>query len=356
MRTVSDWWLARNKTGATPRLIAESWLGADYLGTVPVVPGSWRFEDDSEQQIPGAVSLQVPNQPEWRPAHPTDPLADYGQVLRCAVGWEHTDGTIETQPAGVFRITSAQPAGSSITVSGVGLLAAVDEARFLYPFSTDATTRAGLTSRLLQGLLPVIIEVPDRPAAACSEDQDRLSLLRDVVDSWPARLWIDSSGIARVSPAWDDDAPGAPVAGLSEGDTIIRNGVTIDPGEPGPNAYRVSNIPEGDVEAVWAVATISEGPMRYGGPYGYRVNYYSSPLLSADPAALAEVARTMCARAARRTLALTVRSTPRWEIEVGDVVTVDAPSVGVAALGRVVRAAHTSISSEFKIARLKDLT
>lgn len=356
MRLVSEWWHRRNRLGGTPHLKIESWLGAEYLGTLPVVSGSWRIEDDAEQRLPGRLTLQIPNLSEWRPVNPADSLADYGQQLRCQIGWQHPDGTVEAQPAGVFRVVSALPAAGTITVTGTGLLSTVDEARFLYPFTTDATTRATLTGRLLQGILPFVIEVPDKPAAACSEDQDRLQMLLDVVESWPARLWIDASGVARISPAWDDDTPGTPVATLAEGDTIQSGSVTLDPGEPGPNAYRVTNIPEGDVESVWAAATITDGPMRYGGPYGHRVSYYASPLLSDDPAALASVARAMLARSARRSNALSVTSTPRWEIEVGDIVTVDAPSVGVHTLGRVTAAAHTAGSSEFKLARLRELS
>ena len=349
MIQVSEFWHTQTTQGGTPRLVVESWLGAEQLATLPIVAGSWRVEHDSETTTPGAVSFQVPNTPDWRPTEPGHPLADYGQQLRCSIGWDRADGTAELVPLAVLRLAKATPAGDTITVTGEGLLKTVEDAKFLYPFSGSGS-RVDLVNRLLQGILPVVIEVPQASAPACFEEQDRLKVLLDVVDSWPARLWVDDQGTARVSPTWDDAIPGDPVASI---EIIQRHGVTLDRDTPGPNAYRVSTIPEGDTEALWSVATINDGPMTYGGPYGYRVGYYSSPLLPNNRTSLFEVATRMCQRSRRRTDAITVQTPPRYELEIGDVVRLDAPAADLTnVLGRITGWAHTAQGSQFKIAKL----
>lgn len=351
MKQVSEFWHQQAAQGGTPRLVVEAWLGAEQLATLPIVAGSWRVENDSETTTPGSVSLQVPNTPEWRPAEPGHPLADYGQQLRCSVGWDRADGTAELVPLAVLRLAKAQPAGDTITVTGEGLLKTVEDAQFLYPFSGSGA-RAALVETLLQGILPVIVDddVPARTAPACFEERERLKVLLDVVESWPARLWIDEQGTARVSVQWDDLTPGDPVAAI---DVIQRHGVTLDRDTPGPNAYRVSTIPEGDTEALWSVATINSGPMAYGGPYGYRIGHYSSPLLPNNRTALYEVAVRMCERSARRTDAITIQTPPRYELEIGDLVTVNAPAADLTnVLGRITGWAHTAQGSQFKIANL----
>ena len=93
--------------------------------------------------------------------------------------------------------------------------------------------------------------------------------------------------------------------------------------------------------------------MTYGGPYGYRVGYYSSPLLPNNRTSLFEVATRMCQRSRRRTDAITVQTPPRYELEIGDVVRLDAPAADLTnVLGRITSWAHTAQGSQFKIAKL----
>lgn len=54
----------------------ESWLGAEFLGSVPVEDGSVAW--DASQQVQGSLSLTVPRvgaveDEDWRDWDPTDP-------------------------------------------------------------------------------------------------------------------------------------------------------------------------------------------------------------------------------------------------------------------------------------------
>ncbi len=358
MKTVSSWFADRAVQGGTIRCLVEAWLGPNLLATLPVVPGSWHVGFDSSQQIPGDFSCQVPALPEWRPKDPAHPLAAFGQQLRVSIGWQRPDGGIEYVKAGNFRTKPTQQAGSTLTVSGEGLLVNVDDAKLLSPWqSVDPwMPRSDAVIQLLRGILPVVID----PAVSSSvmsnvvEDEDRLKLILDICDGWPVRLWVDEQGTARILPAWDDDNPGDPVAEIRDGKggTLLREGISLTPSVQGPNGYRVENVPEGDEAAASWTSTVTSGPMRWGGPYGYRGSIYKSATLPSDHGQLQQVSQQLCARSARRTDTMEVKTTPRPEIEVGDIVHIASQADGVDTTGRVTALTHTSTASTFTVSSL----
>lgn len=352
MKQVSKWWKAQTAAGGSPCLVVESWLGAEKLATLPVVAKSWRLEDDAESKTPGRVTFQVPNTAEWRPRSHDHPLACFGQQLHVSIGLQQPNTTIiETVPVGVYRLDSPDISGETITVTGRGLLTLVEDSRLLAPISPAQVTRSALVTQLLQGIIPVSIQVHDCDAPACTEESDRFGLLLDVLESWPAQIRIDANGVGVVSPPWDDHNSGEPLTTITD-EMIVMDSLVLDQLEPGPNAYRVSSIPEGATAAMHAIATIDDGPMRWGGPYGYRVATYSSPLLQGDQAVLSSVARAMCERSRRRTFAYRVKIIPTYDVEIGDVIAIRSDSSGVFTVGRVINLRHTSASSELKIAAL----
>ncbi|MFC2757832.1 DUF5047 domain-containing protein [Propionibacterium acidifaciens] len=355
MWPVSQWWKDRQTQGGTIIFRAESWLGSSYLGELPVIEGSWRVENDSTQKTPGAVSFEVPNTPEWRPTSPDHPLADYGQQVRVSAGYQATDGATELVPLGAYRLERPIASGATITVKGSGLLASVDAAKLMYPFTAGGQTRAWVAGQLLAGIMPLIVDAKDEGCPSILIEEDRLQGLLDLCDAWGTRLWVDGQGAARISPKWDDATPGGPVAEITggPGGTLKTEGITLDPDTTGGfNAYKVATVPQGDEPEIFEVATIADGPMRWGGPYGYRTATYSSQLLTGDRDRLREIAAQMCQRSARRVDAYKVAAAPTYSVEIGDIIRVASTAYGVDLTGRVTGWAHTRDESKLTVSYL----
>lgn len=122
----------------------ESWLGTEFLGSVPVEDGSVAW--DASQQVQGSLSLTVPRvgaveNEDWRDWDPTDPrhpLACYGQVLHVSLTVSSVlSGDWWTIPIGRFLITAVEPGPSTVRVTGKSLLQRLEEDRLTEPMAPD---------------------------------------------------------------------------------------------------------------------------------------------------------------------------------------------------------------------------
>lgn len=339
MKTATAEYARAVAAGSRPVIEVRSWLGAEDLGLVPVVTGTWQVRESTDDQVPGEVTFSVPNLPDWRAGGiPDHPLGQFGQQLEVRVG-SQMKGADEPEllPQGWFRITDVVPNGDVIDVTGTGLLCLVQQARFLAPYTAaKAASRQAVIKKILQGILPVAFDgVADETFPGGTWDRERIDALYEVVQGWPARVWVDETGTVVVSPVWSDRLTSADVSILDgPGGSLVE--VTMAPTpETAFNGYVVSTVPEGDEAPVTGKALLASGPMRWGGPYGYRPGFYASPVLKPVVSQLTSVATAMVQRARRRAETMTITALPDARVEVGDVVRVRSQRQSVDRLARV---------------------
>lgn len=338
----TDWTDSDIATGGLLAVEVTSWLDGELLGVVPVVAGSWKITDTAGVTVPGSVEFSVPATDEWRPLTAGHPLASFGQRYRVRVGYGD-----QLTAWGWYRATRPSQEGAVVQCGGVGPLRDVERARFTRPYQTASgqTWRAVLTD-LLRGILPVTFD-DTAPADAAQPvttwEEDRLGAVWEIVEARSARLSVDDTGTAVVSAAWDDTTPGDPVAQIVDGagGTLVELSPDGDSDEDPPNGYVCSTVPDGDVEPITEVWTMPDGPMRWGGPYGFNPQFFASPLNPSDRMQLRGIAERMTRRAVAQQTRLGFRTIPDPRLEVGDVVYVRSARHQVDGLARVTNLALT---------------
>jgi hypothetical protein len=315
------------------RLVLSSWLGGQSLGEIPVVEGSWKVTDQAGVKVPGTIEFAVPAVDGWRPTTTDHPLAGMGQRV-----WAQVDQGDGLRTWGWFRLARPKVSGALVTCSGQGLLREVERFRLLTSMQPAVgTSRTQLVKDLVGALMPVVVSgVTDSVTTALTSfEESRIDALWQVLESWSARAEVREQALW-VLPAWDDASPGDPVVSLVDGVGGVL--VSVDPVDDDTdpfNAYVVSTVPAGDEAAVVRMWTMPDGPMAWGGPYGYNPGFYSSPLNPADPTALTAIAERMTRRevAAGRTVAFTAK--PSLLASVGQIARVRSARAGVDGIGRI---------------------
>ena len=344
-----------------PRFEVTSWrAGVQLGGPLPVVEGSWEVTDQAEVKVPGTVSFSVPNLPEWRPVGGDwqHPLALYGQRVRVRVGFNPATSLHQW---GWYRLTSVAVAGATIQVQGQGLMRNVERGRFLTPFGVGGWTRPYTLGRILQGIVPYSIATalgaPILPSSLW--ERERLDAVWDIVETWPARLYVSDSGVVTVTTPWNDATPGAPVWAIVDGEG--GNLVQLDPAQASgqdadqPNAWVVSTQPQGAETRMTETWVQPDGPMRWdtvGNGYGQNPNFFESPLLPQNRMVLQQVARDRGARGQRLQTRFRFVALPDSRPHVGDVVTVRSAQHAVAGVGRVLSLALTRTALAGEVALL----
>lgn len=314
-------------------LIAESWLGATSLGKVPVVAGSWSIEEDESRQVPGRVTFDVPAKAKWVPLTADHPLANYGQQLRVQVGVRLPEGGTEWVAEGRWRIVSAIPVDDVVQVTAVSLEQLIEWDRLTEPVRVTGPTRADGLNTLMAGVLPVLVRATSNPAMGpLPVDRERIQGVRDLLDAWPARSYVDEAGTFIVEDAWGDTVP-APVWST---DGRLRSSAPADTDAQVFNGYVVSTVPEDGVTApVSEVWVMPSGPMQWGPPYGRRPGFFASPTLPANRDTLQTVAKNLTLRSVRRGRNVQVVTLPDPRIVRGDVVHVVDHAKQLDMVGRV---------------------
>ena len=346
MRDASTAFAASISGAHKPVIRISSWLGDQLLvDELPVVPGTWQVTDDDDAQVHAQLAFQVPNVPEWRPTSPDHPLNNLGQEVNVAAGIELA-GSPELLPLGIFRILACRPNDDVLDVTAACRMVNIERYRFLQPFDvTVGASRAATLAKITQGVIPLSVEVADQTTAAATWEESRIDAVQEIVDGWGARYYVDETGVLVIAPAWSDVLD-APVVELVDGPGGTLLDVTpdemVDDDESGRfNAYKVSTVPEGDEAPVSATAYLESGPMRWGGPYGYRPGFFASPLLKADVAELQQVAKSLVERSRRRTETVTFTAGPDPRVEVGDVARLRSSSAGLDLTARITKVQHT---------------
>jgi hypothetical protein len=180
--------------------------GVIIADDVPIVGGREEFDDTL--RVPERVVVTVPrvvDGVDWTPVQPEDPLSPYGQRLHVKLGVDiGADGT-EWINRGEFLIHDTQPQGETLSVTAVGLLALIDEARLVTPYVHSGTFLSSLRG-LLEPAITMVVDqdVVDNNRAVPSdlnEDEDRLKAVLDLLAAWPARAQMTPDGYLRVLDA-----------------------------------------------------------------------------------------------------------------------------------------------------------
>ncbi|AOZ46159.1 hypothetical protein DUY81_08395 [Acidipropionibacterium acidipropionici] len=352
MRRASAQFRAAVQGGARALMEVTSWLGGRRLATLPVVKGSWSVQDADDQDVPGALSFQVPNLPEWRPTAPGHPLAAVGHRFQVRAGIHH-GRTTEWVTLGWFLAKRPVPNGEVLNVEGVGLLEIPHRYTLWSPYTTSAGFTRGKAVKQLLSMLPVSLDLADETMPAFTAESDRLAAVRDIVDGWPARLWVDDNGVVHVSAPWSATDGNWQVEWVDGHDGTLK-GVTLQQDTENMfNGYKVSCTPEGKDTAISATWTMPDGPWKWGGPYGWVPGSFDSATLGTDVAKLRRVAQEMTLRSLRRTDTYSVTAAPDPRVQLGDIAHVRDRTQGLDFIGRVTSVHHQPAQLEATVAWMR---
>lgn len=316
----------------------ESWLGAEYLGAVPVEDGSVSW--DASQQVQGSLSLSVPrvgaagdeDWRDWDPTDPTHPLACFGQVLHVSLtigsliggGWW-------TVQLGRFLITSVEPGPSTVRVTGKSLLQRLEEDRLTEPMAPDpAGSMASELRRLVGSRMGLIIDpaLRDYPCPSMTWGESRIDAVYEIARAWPAVAHEGGDGILYVSPPVPDPTS-RPELRLSDGAEGTVVGVAASVSRDKIYNRIVARGQESSDEGApsfQAIADQMTGPMRVDGPYGVVPRFFSSPLIT-SVAQAKSTAEAMLADAVRKKVKVPVEHAPDPRIHLGAHVEVETRPV-----------------------------
>jgi hypothetical protein len=357
MRAATSMYAGAVASGARSVVEATVWLGNYRIATLPVIRGSWTVTD-SEEQVPGSVQFQVPNTPQWRPTRPTDPLGWCGQRIHIRAGVQ-IGKRAEMLNLGWFIQNRPELNGDVIQVSGTGLLTMVDRAKLLTPLTVAAGTwRSAVVAQLTRGIIRLRVDMPNQQVRAWTCEQDRLQGLHDMVDAWPARLDVTDDGLAVIGPVWSATS-GNPVVELVDGPSgTLSSAAQASSGGDGEtphNCYRVTAQPEGTDQAVSESWTLTYGPWRWGGPFGWAPGFYESAALPTNRQQLRAVAQSMTLRSLAPLNSWTVTASPDARVQKGDVAHVRDARHGLDIIGRVTSVTHTADKLEATVSWMRDV-
>lgn len=300
--------------------------------------GSVTCDSKSQVRRKGTVELAAPNLFPDLPEAALSPLGgelrvEYGIVIpRVGVEWVPLiHGPIQEASATLVR---AAP-GSAKRVSGLSVpvsdrAQSVADDRLTAPMQTISGALAvAEIARIVSQTLP-LVEVVDltggntvvAPSLTVEKDrwQDGVEKLADAAG---VEAYFDQLGrfVIRPTPTLDDPAVWRIDAG--EGGVLIKadlkrtrdqvyNGVAVS-GESTSGSTPVTALVTDDDPA---------SPTRWGGPFGKKVRYYTSPLIVTVDQAQA-VGRTMLERVRGYATTVNITAIPNPALEGGDVIEVD---------------------------------
>jgi hypothetical protein len=306
-------------------LTVDSWLGGQLLAAdIPMATGT--EEVDRTLKVPERVSFTVPRLDRgmsWSPVANDHPLAANGQRLRVSLGIDQGNNRVEWFTRGWYLIQDSDADGDTVTVTAVGLLTLVDEARMVTPYQPTGTLTDTLRG-LIEPALTVVVDgqLADRDVpAGINYDLDRLQAVLDLLDAWPATGRVDPNGFLDVTAATIDPTPVLSLTNGAGGTIITATGKST---REGAFNMVVAQGTAADGGQVQGIAQVLTGPRSVGGPFNpLDVPYfYSSPLLT-DNDQCAAAAQTRLDNLLRENaIGFDVQMVPHPGLQDGDVVTV----------------------------------
>ncbi|MEV7263967.1 DUF5047 domain-containing protein [Micromonospora aurantiaca] len=327
MITLSDEALSVLTRSYRPLVAVESWRGDELLADdIPVDAAS--EETDRSLRVPERVTLTVPRLDRgvsWSPVTDDHPLATNGQRLRVQLGVDLGGGITEWFQRGWYVVQETVADGDSVTVTAVGLLALINEARLVSPYQPDGTLASTLRG-LVEPALTVVIDptLTDRPVpAGINYTDDRIGAVMELLDAWGADAQVTEDGYLSVVPMGPSATPVLSLTGGIGGTIIQATGASTRDGAYNAVVARGTAADGGQVQGV---AYDYTGPKRFGGPFNPLAvpYYYESPLLT-TVAQATTAAQTVLDRLRRTTSReFRVSCVPHPGLQAGDTVSVTA--------------------------------
>jgi hypothetical protein len=291
--------------------ILTGWrTGPDPAGTtIPILGGDVAY--DATAEVFASLSLTTAGIDEHDdtsrfPRLPGDLLAPYGNEIWVRRGVDVGSGVLWAS-LGYFRIDAAEqddPPYGPIVLSGQDRMAHLIDARLVVARTfASSNTVAFVFATLVGEVLPqATILFDDATAAAhlgrrLTTEEDRYAVLAELADSYGKVMYWDGDGFLRVESPPDEAVPVWEVAAgpggvlLTSGRRVtaegMRNGWVVT-GEGGDQQVPVRAV---------AVDVGASSPTRWGGRFGKRPGFYSSPLIAteaqAETVARAKLLRTL---------------------------------------------------------------
>ncbi|WP_411140242.1 DUF5047 domain-containing protein [Streptomyces sp. x-80] len=271
--------------------------------------------------------------PSLIPRTPRAALSVYGSRLRISRGVRYSDGTVETVPLGLFRLdeVAGDPDTGPVTLSGKSLEVAVADDKFTESIRVSGTA-VGAVTTLIQATLPaatVISRATDAAIGPRTWDigADRWAAVVECAAAIGAEVYADADGNFVISPL-PDILTTTPVWTIAAGEGGVYIGATRGMSAVGVhNAVRVSGEnTEMNTPPVSAVVTDTDptSPTYYGGPFGRRPMFYSSPTLTSVNACT-QAANLLLRQAIAPNATASITSLTNPAIEPGDTVRVVYP-------------------------------
>lgn len=306
-------------------------LLADY---VPVLSGTITYDDTANlrRRLELTVPLEDPSrQMVWDPGDdPAHPLNFYGQRLNVWLGLSIPSGGTEWFNHGWYLITTWEidETERTVSVSAVDLSQLIDDDRH---YTTEVPGK-GFTyeeefQRLLDGTMPMVVDgglSARRVNSATVWDRDRRKNLNDLCTAWPSRWYVDDSGNAHVSAAYEQITADTPLDVVLDwgGDGIVTGRSRSGERERLYNAVIVTGKQAEDGSEIqpYGGAEIRDvsSPIRIQGPFGKKPKFYQSDLLTTSAQCVA-TAKTMLVDASRVSRSEPITVVPDYALELGDV-------------------------------------
>jgi hypothetical protein len=298
--------------------------GAVVIDGLPIDGGTVTYDLGSDVGATAEVSVA---DPAYLPKQLTDPLAPFGNRLRISTGTATARVQVFDGPI-VFCETPTER--TSYRLQAESWLRWVMDDRFVRPWSPAAGAAVSATvTALISQSAPAATVVWAAGDAAVKAglvwEESRWDAVKDLCASVGAVPVPVSDGSIRIIPEPMPDPAAAPVRTIDAGE----DGVLLTGSQPAlERAERFNGVHASnpDDPAIAYTATLASGPARWGGPFGRKVMYFSSPLLAAGTVRQAAETRLATLQGRSRVIGATMLPDPG--IEAGDHVLVKWPADG----------------------------
>jgi len=350
VRAASDGLASVLQDDFSTRLIVDSFYGPNRTHA-DLPSNSWSLRWDSEAAVKSGGKLTIVYTPEvaesLTPTQFADVLAPFGQEVNLLLEVSAGDFA-ETVQLGHYRITAVPDArdafadflggtivvGSTVTVRLQSRDIAVQREGFRSEQSPPDLSSCWAEIQRLTGM-QVLRSVGDKAipnnVVYLAEQGGRLKAVQALAEVLGGVEYVTPDGAMSVIP----NEPGDVVAELVLGDhgTIIDVAHSME--SEGVYNEVIGNFQTEDRTPIYAVASITDGPLSVDGPYGRYTRYYASPFVQTKAAAQSAVDAILTQVSSAQTYRVPVTCVIDPRLEMGDVVSVQRPQ-GRLLVGRIV--------------------
>jgi hypothetical protein len=357
VQDISPEYRAALKGSYVPTCTVDAWYdGRLILAGVPMESGSVTV--DGSRTISGSLTLTAAKADDSLVPDRWDaPLAPFGSQLHVRSGAK-LGGTTEQVSLGWYRIDEADPQewwtsytpdfdvdptqtprwvcrGMQVTVQASDRMALVDDDAFVSPEAPASTTSViAEIQRLVQDIVPVadLTGITDAAIPAIIAYQtSRVQAIQDLANVLGRTARIDPNGALTLIPKVPSMTPVWSVTVGVDGD-IINWGRKLDRKDLHNGVISTGQTAEG--VPVQGSKIETDGPLRWGGPFGRVPFGHSSPLLTSSTAAEAD-ASTLLERLVRERVApITVECVANPALEWNDAVQLVLPNKNLVGIVR----------------------